>query len=336
LAQIILSESSNNAKALYGEIQAPIAAFLERRDEAWMHDESNIAAKIFKRVNSTHHTEAFTGVGATDSFDPVGENGAYPQSSTEQLYEKYVTAVTWKGSFSISQEMMEDKMDNVLVGKPQIFIDSYHRGRSKFFAGLLGAAIKNQAAYKQGNFSFETTTADGAKLFSTAHACKIKGANQCNAFTDAFSATALGKLATKMQNFHDDNGNMLVMNPDTIIIPNDAAIKEAVFGVLGAHNDPTTAAGNKFNYLFGAWNVLVWNELNQYCAGSTNTPWILMDSQFNQRYDGAIDLMRKDLTVTSEIAHNDANVWKGRARYTGAFVDFRCLAAGGLSFGSNL
>lgn len=30
MAQIILSEASGNAKALYGEIQAPIAAFLER------------------------------------------------------------------------------------------------------------------------------------------------------------------------------------------------------------------------------------------------------------------------------------------------------------------
>ena len=264
MAQIILSESSNMANSLFGEIQSPIAAFIERRDEAWMHDESNIAAKIFKQVRSTHHSEAFTGIGAVDTFAPVGENGAYPTGGVD----------------------MSDS--------------------------------------------------DGKKLFAADHKPQKKSTTQCNAFKDAFSAAALGKLATAMQNLTDDDGNMLTMNPDTIIIPNDAEIKAEVFGVLGAHNDPGTAASNKFNYLFGAWNVLIWNELNQYCTGGTTVPWILMDSGYNKRYFGAVDIMRKDLTVKSEIAHNDANVWKGRARFTGGFVDFRAFAAGGLSFGNTL
>lgn len=336
MAQIILSESSNMANSLYGEIQSPIAAFIERHDEAWMHDESNIAAKIFKQVKSTHHSEAFTGIGAVDTFAPVGENGAYPTGGVDQSYEQSFAAQTWKGSFAISEEMMEDKMDSILVGIPQGFLDDYHRKRSAFFAGLLGSAIKNQAAYKVDKMEFKTTCADGSKLFAVAHAPKGKGGNQCNAFTDAFSATALGKLATAMQNMKDDDGNMLTMNPDTIIIPNDASLKAEVFGVLGAHNDPGTAASNKFNYLFGAWNVLIWNELNKYCTGGSNVPWILMDSNYNKRYFGAVDIMRKDLTVKSEIAHNDANVWKGRARFTGGFVDFRAFAAGGLSFGNTL
>ena len=81
--------------------------------------------------------------------------------------------------------------------------------------------------------------------------------------------------------------------------------------------------------------MLIWNELNQYCSGE-NKPWILMDSAYNKKYDGAIDLLRKDLTVQSVIADNDANIWKGRARFTGGFVDFRPFAAGGLSFGNTL
>ena len=335
MAHIIRSESSNMANSLFGELQAPIASFLERRDEAWMHDESNIAAKIFKQVKSTHHSEAFGSFGAVDTFAPVGENGAYPTGGAAEGYFKTLAAETWKGSFAISAEMMEDKMDNVLVGKPQIFIDDYHRKRSAFMAGLLGSALNNLAVYKVGNKSFSTTCADGGKLFAADHKPKTKGANQCNAYKDTFSADALGKLATAMQNLRDDDGNMLTMNPDTIIIPNDAALKAEVFGVLGAHNDPATAASNKFNYLFGAWNVLIWNELNQYCSGA-NKPWILMDSSYNKKYDGAIDLLRKDLTVQSVIADNDANIWKGRARFTGGFVDFRPFAAGGLSFGNTL
>ena len=45
---------------------------------------------------------------------------------------------------------------------------------------------------------------------------------------------------------------------------------------------------------------------------------------------------RKPLTVRSEIAENDANVWKGNARFTGGFYDYRAFAAAGVSFGSSL
>ena len=332
MARVILSESSNMANSLFGEIQLPIASFIERRDEAWMHDDQNIAAKIFKQVKSNHHGEAYGGLTAVDTFAPVGENGAYPTGGAEESYFKNLINETWKGSFAISEEMMEDKMDNVLQGRPMIFIDDYHRKRSAFFAGLLGAALQNQSVLTIANKKFDVLCADGSRLFATDHKPKVKGARQVNAFSDDFSAAALGKVATAMQNFRDDDGNMLTMNPNTIIIPNDAELKAEVFGVLGAHNDPDTAAGNKFNYMFGSWNVLIWNELNQYCTGDKK-PWILMDGAYNQKYDGAIDQLRKELTVTSVIAENDANVWKGRARFTGGFVDFRAFAAGGLSFG---
>ena len=98
MAHIILSESSNMANSLFGELQAPIASFLERRDEAWMHDESNIAAKIFKQVKSTHHSEAFGSFGAVDTFAPVGENGAYPTGGAAEGYFKTLAAETWKAS----------------------------------------------------------------------------------------------------------------------------------------------------------------------------------------------------------------------------------------------
>ena len=58
-----------------------------------------------------------------------------------------------------------------------------------------------------------------------------------------------------MQNFMDDNGNLLTLAPDTIIIPNDYSLKNAVFEAIGADKDPDTA-NNGFNYLFGRWNVI--------------------------------------------------------------------------------
>ena len=333
MAQIILSEAANNANSLYGEIQGPLKAFLESRDSAWEKDAQTIMTKIFKETTSRHASENYGGMSGVDAFAPVGENGDYPVGGAQELPVKTIRNQTWKGSFAISEEMMEDKLDSILVGKPTAFMDDYHRKKTEFFFGLLGAAMQNVDALKIGKFAFDVKTADGARLFSQTHKMVVKGKNQCNAFSDTFSADALSKVSTAHQNLCDDDGNILSLNPDTIIIPNFEDLKKEVFGVIGAHNDPATAAGNKYNYLFGNWTVYVCPWLNKYCGDSR--PWILMDSGYNKAYDCAINQNRSELRVTSTIADNDANVWKGRARFAGGFVDFRAFVAGGLSFGAS-
>ena len=133
----------------------------------------------------------------------------------------------------------------------------------------------------------------------------------------------------------DDNGEIIGLVPDTIIIPNTAKAKDEVFGILGAHNDPNTPAGNRYNYQFGNWDVLVIPWLNDLVAADGSYPWILMDSNYNESNYGAIDVERIPLAITSDKdRNNDANRWAGRARFGGAFGNFRAFAAGGLDFGT--
>ena len=141
-----------------------------------------------------------------------------------------------------------------------------------------------------------------------------------------------------MQNTVGDNGELLAINPDTILIGNDAALKSTVFSVIGADKDPATA-NNGFNFEFGRWNVIVDPYLTQALKllGKTASPWILLDSSYIQENDGAIFQNRVKLNVKSEIdTNNDNNVWKGRARFTGGFVDWRFAAAGGMTGGTAL
>jgi len=142
-------------------------------------------------------------------------------------------------------------------------------------------------------------------------------------------------VATAMQNLKTDSGDVGNLAPDTIIIPNDAKAKADVFGVLGAYHDTSTAAGNKYNYQFGNWNVIVTPYLVPY-MGTSGYPWILADLAYNKRNLGAVNINRKPLTVRSEIEANDANTWKGNSRFTGGFYDYRAFAVGGVGFGSTL
>ncbi len=137
-----------------------------------------------------------------------------------------------------------------------------------------------------------------------------------------------------MQNFKGDSGDLLDVAPTTILIPNDWQLKRDVFAVLGADKEPDTA-NNAWNFLVGRYNVIVWSYLNQFITANTH-PWIVMDSNYNTNYGSAMWLDRVKLEVRSEIAENDANVWKGYARFSAGFNDWRGFAVGGVSGGTQL
>ena len=284
---------------------------------------------------SENFGDTFTSMTAMEGFQPVGENGAYPTDGMQQGYEKFLKYVTWKDSFAISKEIIEDAKMMDLKKRPQAFMTSYERTREMFGAALYAGAILGQKTVKFRKMEFDATAADGQPLFSVKHAPKVKGAVQTNLFADAFSVDALDYAEANMQNLRGDNNEILQVAPDTILIPNDPELKRKVFAAIGADKDPMTA-NNGFNYQFGRWTVIVWNYLNQFITSGTQ-PWILMDSAYNKLYGGAVWNDRVDLEVNSYIDNGtSANVWTGRSRFNAGFNDFRFAACGGVAGGTQL
>lgn len=333
---IIFSVASGVNDSVFGKLQDPLKAFIERANEAWMNNEMNLAPKIFHPFKLDSNTGSIASLGSLGEMEAVGENGAYPLGNLEEGYRKVIRAEEWKYSFAISQTAMEDKLDFVITSNGQNLMDAYYRTRNNFMWGLLGAALQNKHFVRKG-MEFSVNTWDGVKLFAQEHPSKFDAKmKQCNAYSDAFSATVLGKLATAMQNAKNDNGEIIGLVPDTIVIPNTEKAKSDVFGVLGAYKDPDTAAGNRFNYQFGNWNVMVvpWLE---GLATASSYPFFLMDSDYNEKHFGALDVVRIEPKVKSYIDEStDANIWKIRARFSGAFGDWRAFYAGGVSFGKAL
>lgn len=333
MANIIFSEGSNLNNSIYGKSQEPIKMFLEKRAEAY--EAKSMLPEIFNMGTSTHFAEKYTGMTGMDGFVPVGENGAYPVDGEQEGYSKVLEHMTWKDSFSLSREIIDDAKLMDLKARPQSFISGYYRTREKFGACLLGNAIVGNATATYKGRKFDATTADGSNLFATNHPSKTgKAGTQSNLFQNAFSADALGAVEERMQLFTGDNGELLDVVPTTIIIPNNYALKKAVFAALGADKEPETA-NNAANFVVGRYNVIVWSYLNEFITAGT-APWIVMDKQFNDDYGSAIWLDRVKLEVRSELAENDANVWKGYARFTAGFNDWRGFAVGGVSGGTDL
>lgn len=314
--------------SVFGKSQEPIRMFLERRGEQF--EQTSVLKNLFYMGTTDKFGDKITTMTAMKGFQAVGENGAYPTDSMEEGYSKYIEQMTWKDSFSISQEAVEDAVMINFRQRPEAFITGYHRTREQFGAALYGGALSGLSSIKFAGKEFDLLCADKKPLFSAEHVQKETGKVQSNMFSDEFSVDALGELETRMQNFEGDTGEILDVAPDTILIPNNIpGLKKAVFAAIGADKDPETS-NNGFNYQFGRWNVIVWPYLNQYVTGG-NKPWILLDSKYNETYGGAVWLDRLALTVKSDIDPNtDANIFKGRARYSAAFNDFRFAAVGGM------
>mgnify|MGYP001099612832 CR=1 FL=1 len=330
---IIFSESSGLNDSIYGKCQAPIRMFLEKRGEEF--EQNSVLKNLFFMGKSGNYADMMTTMTAMSGFEPVGENGAYPLDGMQEGYQKLLKYQTWKDSFSVSKEMMEDGKLMDMRKQPAAFMTSYNRTRELFGAALYGAAMNGAGSVTFKGVKFDLTGADGSNLFAKEHAPKVSGDKQCNCFKDAFSVDALGKLETAMHLFRGDNDEILDVAPDTILIPEIATLKKDVFAAIGADKDPVTA-NNAFNYQYGRWTVIVWSYLNQFITAGTK-PWLLLDSKYNKTYGGAVWNDRIQLAVRSTIDENtDANVWRGRSRFNATFNDWRAFAAGGIASGNEL
>ncbi len=317
--------------SIYGNCAEPIAMVMQETAEAM--DRISVAKEIFNTVDSDGFALALTGTTAIGDFKDVGEAGAYPLTGFEEGYKKIILPHTWKNSFPVTQEMVEDNKILDMKGLGKNLIKSSKRTREKFFAALLGGSAYGSTVKFAGK-DYDVTSEDGVSLFNKEHIAKVdKKIKQSNKFANSLDEDGLGKIETAMQNFVDDNGNLLDITPDTIIIPNVADAKKAAFAAVASEKSISEAGSNAMSYQFGKWKIIIWSYLNQYIVNSNNPlPFIVMDSNYNKDAYGAIANERIPLSVKSSIDEtNDNNLWKGRERYSGGFKDWRAFAIGGMS-----
>lgn len=321
MAGIIFSQGSGLNDSIFGKSQAPIKAIIEQNVESFQ--EMSAIDKVFYMDKTTNFAEKYTQETSLGDFEDVGENGAYPKTSMQEGYSVTIEPTTWKSSFEVTQEMIEDAKIGKIRARANTFSTSYNRTREKFAATLLSGGVGTSVVF--GKKTYDTKSADGVAMFSQAHPSITGGtANQSNIFKNAFSQAIMDEIQGRMQDFKDDDGNLLNVAPDTIIIPNSSALKRAVIAAVGSDLDYATA-NNAINFQAGLWNIIVWNYLPKTIGGSPY--FIMMDSQFNKDYMCMPWVDRLALTVKSNIEPNtDANVWRGRARFGAGFNNWRAAA----------
>ena len=321
---------------IYGDCQVPLKAFLESRGEAFQRE--SLLPYLYRMEKSRHWAERYSSETAMGDFEPVGEGGDYPKTGFEDGYFRDIVNMTFKQSFSVTQELVEDCLLGTMKQRANKLVTAYGRTREKFGRILYAGGLYGTTVSYKGK-TFACGSADGQALFSKTHPNKVNGAKQTNLYKGTFTNTLLGKIETEMQNIKGDNGELLGVAPDTIWIPNDAALKDAVFSAVGADKEPTSG-NNAFNYQFGRWNIIVDPYLTAALTDlgkSSEKPFFLLDSKFIELNDRPIFQHRVPLDVKAVIDNNnDNNVWQGRARFGAGFADWRFVAVGNMSTGTDL
>lgn len=335
MGNITFSFASGLNDTIFGKCQAPVRTMIEHRAQAW--EDMSALKHIYNFAPSKHFGETIASMTGMEGFQPVGEGGAYPVDGMQEGFKKFIEHMVWKNSFPLTREAVDDSKIIDLKKRPTSFVNGYYATRERFGAAMLAGGLGTSMTFR--SRKFDTTTADGKALFAADHPSAIKGKKaQSNKFAGAFSNEVLGLVSTRMQNFTDDRGEPLTVAPDTIVISNDEKLKAGVFAAIGADKDPDTS-NNGFNYHYGMWTVIVWpylNDLFTEAVAEGDKPFILLDSKYNETYEGADWLERVKLEVRSEIAANDDNVWKGYARFGVGFNDWRAFAIGGVTGGTAL
>lgn len=332
MSGITFTQASGVADSIFGKSQEPIRAIITKQVEAF--EKVSLIDKLFYMDKSDNFAEKYTIETSLGDFEDVGENGAYPKTGFVEGFSAVITPVTWKSSFEVSKEMIEDAKIGKIKSKTKQFTASFGRTREKFAADLLVAGIGK--TFKTKKKTYPIHCADGTPMFNANHPSKTKkNFFQSNLFNQAFSQDVMDAVQEKMQKFCDDDGNLLNVMPNTILIPNHGPTKRAVFAAVGSELDPESN-NNAWNFQCGLWNVLVWNYLPNKINGE---PYFFMaDSDFLQDYMCMPWVDRVQLEVKSTIDENtDANVFSGRARFFAGFNNWRgiALCGAGLAAGTN-
>jgi hypothetical protein len=322
----IFTKSAGLADSIFGKSQDPIKKFIIETEN--VAKKESVLEEIFNVMPLDTYAAKFGSMTGTEDFEAVGESGEYPESSPVEGFSKTIEPDTWKAMRKVSLEMIEDATMFSIRQKFSDFAPDWYRTREKFAAAIINAGNATSMTFGKNAKNFVISGADTLALFSTAHT-KAAGARststQSNYFDATFSYDNLCRVEELAQKITDDDGEYMGIQPDTIVIPNNARIKRLVADAVWTKGDehPNTA-DHGYSYQAGRWKVITWNYLTNYTGITAGTDmWLIMDSRRNA-IDGLMFCDRKPLAIKSFVdEYTDNNIWAGRGRFSAAPVNWR-------------
>lgn len=332
-------------------LQEPFKMLFENEVETFQ--KNSIINKVFTTLKLDKYQEEFRSRTKMAGFKPGADMEAAPIHDFQEGFGKTFRAHTWRNSFVVSKQAIEDNQMMQINADGVDFIDSYGRTQEEFANIMLAGALSGSAVF--GDYTFDckgmdTTDGeiDGSKqlYFHKAHKT-VKGATQddgsavldqsnkfhyaCH-FDEDYGLDELAEVImavdSKMGHFTDYNGHKVPFYPTQIICGSDYGFKSKLVAALCKKYNTSCNDVNAAEIKIGKWTILsspYLDDLNGFKP--SECAFIMVDPNMNTKNKGIVWVDRIPLSVSSRYDDdNEANVWKGRSRFSAGFGDWRCAS----------
>lgn len=286
----------------WAELLAPGLREIFNQTQAALAATSRIPL-LFDVIGSQKAAEEFLSVGGMGNWNPY--TGAIEYDDLNKGYKTTLTHEEYVRGFKIERKLVEDDQYGLFRDRPAELAMAAMRTRE-----VHAASVFNNA------FSTSYQGGDGKPLCEDDHPKSPSNAGTLDN-EGALALTYANVVLTRqyMRAWTDDRGNLIPMNPDTILVPPE--LEDTAFEIVRTANVPSTA-DYRANFVQGfVRNVIVWDYLTDANA------WFLIDSaaaRLNLKWVDRVGL-EFELDPTSNFSLESR--WRGYMRYSYGFKDWR-------------
>ncbi len=258
---------------------------------------------LFNVATSDKAEEHDLGMGGFSDWTEY--EGAIQYDDNEQLYKTTYTHKEYVQGFKVERKLVDDDQYNVINKRPVGLALSAMRTREKHAASVFNNA-----------FSSSYTGGDAVALCSDSHPYSPNNAStQDNSGTTAFSHAAVVATRQLMREYKDDRGQLVSVNPDTILVPPE--LEDEAYEVVQSVNK-SGEASNTINYVKSiVSNVVVWD----YLTDANN--WFVIDSALAKLYLNWLDRVGLEFEMDPTSDFRLEARFRGYMRYSFGWSDWR-------------
>ncbi len=268
--------------------------------------------ELYTVENSTKQAEYNMGTGSLGIMDEWGSSGN--QVSYEDVNKGYKATYMHKKyskGLTLERELVEDDQYGEIKKRVRLLTQTVYYTRQYY-----GALTFNQA------FNATYAGPDGVALCSASHPNSPEDATvQSNAATYVLNATNLETARNAMKGWKDDKGNLLAVNPDTLIVP--PALRKAALVIADSTGEPDVT-DNNVNVWKGSVNVIEFDFL------TSATAWFLVDKERMAAFLHWYDRRIAKLEMDKENFNSEVGAYKVVSRFSKGHDDWSwCLGSTG-------
>jgi phage major head subunit gpT-like protein len=264
---------------------------------------------LFRQMDSTKAFEYFLGAGGMADWGEY--KGSIEYDDFDQLYRSTLTHKEYVKGFAVERKLVDDDQYNVITQRPQALALSLMRTREKHAASVFNNA-----------FSGSYVGGDSVCLCSDAHPLSPthSGDTFDNALALALSYDNLVTARRTMREFVDDRGELIAINPDTLLVPPE--LEETAFAIVNTGNKVDTTDHHENFIGSQIKRVVVWDYLTDSNA------WFVIDSGLAKIHLLWLDRVKPEFQMDPASDFNLVAKYRGYCRYSYGWSDWRwCLGS---------